>query len=259
MNYLNLFLLPIILIGCKKKTFADDIVLTNNSKIETKFQEFNEGVDEYGSSIIYVGKIKDSIPIKYYDSMFPAPPPPPNFYLKTESDKKDSIVFNEMRKKYFLDDFDRIQFSTKPIKFDSLTNDILEIVVKPKDTIPHFAIDSTNKIKAYKSFPVFIKNISGKKLILPEMKSLATFVHNKNDNSQLIWNDNAFICGDSTFNRRFWILNPDEVIIFSVNYFQGKEKTKFRIGLTYYFLSEEFEGYINPKLFEQQRMVYEIK
>ena len=36
------------------------------------------------------------------------------------------------------------------------------------------------------------------------------------------------------------------------------EKTKFRIGLTYYFLSEEFEVYINPKLFEQQRMVYEI-
>ena len=59
MNYLRLLFIALLLVGCKKKTFADDIVLTNNHKIDMKIQEFNEGIHEYGSTIIYIGKILD--------------------------------------------------------------------------------------------------------------------------------------------------------------------------------------------------------
>ncbi|QOW11089.1 hypothetical protein Q73A0000_12340 [Kaistella flava (ex Peng et al. 2021)] len=260
MNYLKLFLFSIILIGCKKKSFADNIVLTNNNKIDMKFQEFNEGIGEYGSSIIYIGKIKDFIPIKYYVSMFAPPPPPrPLGYVKTEKDINDSIVFNRMRDKYFHSEFGRMQFSNKPVKFDSLTHDLLEIVVKPNDTIPHFILDSSRNIKAYQSFPVFVKNISGRKITLREYQSLGIFVLNKKNKWQLIWNDNAFVCGDDMLNRRYWILNPNEIIVFSVNYFKGEMKTKFKVGLSDSFLSKEFEGNINPKLFEKQSRIFELQ
>ena len=259
MNYLKLLFIVLLLVGCKKKTFADDIVLTNNHKNQMKIQEFNEGIHEYGSSIIYIGKMQDSIPIKYYDSMFSAPPPPrPLGYVKTLKDINDSIVFNKMRDKYFHSAFDRMKFSNKPVKFDSITHDLLEIVVKPNDTIPHFILDSARNIKAYQSFPVFVKNISGRKIILPENESLGTFVLNKKNKWQLIWNDNAFVCGDAMLNRRYWILNPNEIIIFSVNYLKGEMKTKFKVGLSYYFFSEEFEGNINPKLFEEQTRIFEL-
>ncbi|MBF8457937.1 hypothetical protein IV494_12185 [Kaistella sp. G5-32] len=259
MKYWFILILGFILIGCKKKSFADNIVLTNNNKIDMKFQKFNEGIGEYGSSIIYIGKLKDSIPIKYYVSMFSPPPPPRPFgYVKTEKDINDSIIFNRMRDKYFHSEFDRMQFSNKPVKFDSLSHDLLEIVVKPNDTIPHFVIDSARNIKAYKSFPVFVKNISGRKIILPENESLGTFVLNKKNKWQLIWNDNAFVCGDNMLNRRYWTLNPEEIIIFSVNYLKGEMKTKFKVGLSYYFFSAEFEGNINPKLFEKQTRIFEL-
>ncbi|MGA9212335.1 hypothetical protein [Kaistella sp.] len=179
--------------------------------------------------------------------------------MTSEKDIEDSIAFNKIRSKYFHGDFDRIRFSDHPVKFDSLARNKLEIVVKSKDTIPHFVIDSLRNIKAYKSFPVFIKNISSKKIILPENKSLGTFVLNKKNKWQLIWNDNAFICGDDRYDRRYWVLNPDEIIIFSVNYFKGEEKTKFKIGLSNYFFSEEFEGNINPVLFNKQRTIFEAK
>lgn len=223
-----------------------------------KIQEFNEGIYEYGSSIIYIGKMQDSIPIKYYDSMFPPPAPRPIAYIKTEKEIIDSIVFIKMRDKYFHGAFDKMKFSNKPVKFDSLTHDLLEIVVKPNDTIPHFILDSARNIKAYQSFPVFVKNISGRKITLPEYQSLGTFVLNKKNKGQLIWNDNAFFCGDNMLNRRYWTLNPDEIIIFSVNYLKGEMKTKFKVGLSYYFFSEEFEGIINPKLFEKQSRIFEL-
>lgn len=42
MNYLKLFLFSIILIGCKKKSFADDITLVYPKNTEMRIQEFNE-------------------------------------------------------------------------------------------------------------------------------------------------------------------------------------------------------------------------
>ena len=260
MNYLKLLFIVLLLVGCKKKTFADDIVLTYNYKIEMKIQEFNEGIHEYGSSIIYIGKMQDSIPIKYYDSMFSAPPPPrPLGYVKTLKDINDSLVLNKMRDKYFHSAFDRMKFSNKPVKFDSLTHDLLKIVVKPNDTIPHFILDSARSIKAYKSFPVFIKNISGKKLKMVADRFPGFAILTENKKWQIIRNNSFYICGDAMFNRKYWVLEPDEIIVYAVNHFQGNQKSKFKIGLTSAFFSEEFEGTINPKIIHKQRDAYFIE
>lgn len=66
------FCLLMLIISCKEKTFADDIILKNDSDVPMKFQEFNEGLDDAGSSIIYIGKSKGEIPIKYYPSFIPS-------------------------------------------------------------------------------------------------------------------------------------------------------------------------------------------
>lgn len=253
-------LILVFIIGCKEgKTFADDIVLSFPKETEMKFQKFNEGLEEYSSSIIYIGKVKDTIPVKYYPSIYLAPTPLPGFKLKTKKETEDSITLSEIRKKYFFPKFDRNQYSDKPIKFDSLTNDLLEIVVKPEDTIPHFVIDSTKKIKAYKAFPVFVKNISGRKLKMVVDRYPGTAIFNKNKKWQIIKNDYFYVCGDGMFMHKYWILNPDEIIIYSVNYFEGKQKMKFKVGLTPTFFSKEFEGNINPEIIKRQRNIYEIK
>lgn len=247
-------------IGCKEeKSFADDIVLSFPKEEKLTIQKFNEGLEEYSSSIIYIGKVKDTIPIKYYPSFYLAPPPLPGFNLKTKKEIEDSITLSKIREKYFFPKFDRIKFSDHPIKFDSLTNDLLEIVAKPNDTIPHFVIDSTRNIKAYKAFPVFVKNISGRKLKMVVNNYPGTAIFNKNKKWQIIKNDNFYVCGDGMFVHKYWILNPDEIIIYSVNYFEGKQKMKFKVGLTPTFSSKEFEGNINPEIIKRQRNIYEIK
>ncbi len=260
MNYLRLLLIALLLVGCKKKTFADEIVLTTNHKIKMKIQEFNEGIGEYGSSIIYIGKIQDSIPIKYYDSMFPPPPAPPTIgHIKTQKEINDSIIFNRMRDKYFHSEFDRLKFSDKPVKFDSLTHDLLEIVVKPNDTIPNFVIDSAINIKAYKSFPVFVKNISGKKLKMVVDSFRGFAILNENKKWQIIRNNSFYICGDAMYKHKYWVFNPSEIIVYAVNYFHGNQKAHFKIGLTPTFFSEECDGTIDPKIIKKQRDAYFIK
>lgn len=64
MNYLKLLLISIVLIGCKKKTFADDIVLNFPKNEKLIFQQFNEGIGESGTGIIYIGKEKTNIDVK---------------------------------------------------------------------------------------------------------------------------------------------------------------------------------------------------
>ena len=53
MNYLKLLLISIVLIGCKKKTFADDIVLSFPKETKMKIQKFNSDSIDFGSNIIY--------------------------------------------------------------------------------------------------------------------------------------------------------------------------------------------------------------
>ena len=63
MKIIKLLFFILIIVSCKEKTFADNIVLTTDSKLEMKFQKFNEGLDENTSPLIYVGKIKNTIPL----------------------------------------------------------------------------------------------------------------------------------------------------------------------------------------------------
>lgn len=250
MKILKHLFIILIVCSCKEKTFADDIVLSTNSKIKMKFQAFNEGLDENNSSMIYKGKQKDSIPLKYF---LLYPKPPELYYLKTANQKKDSINHENFVKRFFNSDFKGIIRSDEKIKFDSLTKENLKIVVKHTDTIPHFVIDSTNKIKAYKAYPVFVKNISGKnlKMVIDQLPGIV--ILNEENKWQIIKNDSFYICGNSDFRQGYWILKPDEIIVYAVNHFKGKQKVRFRIGLTSTFLSEEFEGNINPEIIKKQR------
>lgn len=246
----------LILCCCKEKTFADDIVLFNNSDIKMKFQNFNEGLDENSSSLIFVGKHADTIPLKYY-TLYPKPPE--IYFLKSAKEKKDSIARKKILSLFFNDNFNKIIRTEENIKFDSLSKENLEIFVKSKDTIPHYALDSTNKIKAYKAYPVFIRNISGKNLKMAVNQFPGIVILNKEKKWQIIKNDNFYVCGNSIFRQDYWVLKPNEIIIYAFNHFQGKKKSCFKIGLTPSFLSEEFDGNINPKVLEKQRNMYLIE
>ena len=260
MKIIKLLFFILIIVSCKEKTFADDIVLTTDSKIEMKFQEFNEGVDENTSPLIYVGKIKDTIPLKYY---FLYPKPPQIYSSKTTKEINDSIAKETFQNRFFhgdyVDEFKRVVFSNENVKFDSLSKDNLQIIVKNKDTIPKFFLDSMSQLKAYKAFPVFIKNISGKKLKMVVDQFPGIVVLNKENKWQIIKNDSFYVCGNSGFKPGYWILEPDEIAVYAINHFQGKQKARFKIGLTQTFLSEEFEGNINPKIIRNQRDEWIIK
>ncbi|MCY0969002.1 hypothetical protein [Chryseobacterium wangxinyae] len=162
-----LLILTVLLIGCKKeKSFADDIVLSFPKDEKLTFQQFNEGIGENGTGIIYIGKDTTNIEVKYFQSMIPAPPPPPGYELDSFDIGKQKIMSS-----YFHDAFNRMKHSDKPVRFDSLSENNVKIVAKIKDTIPKYAYNyDTRTLKKYKAFPVFIKNISGRKLLLLNLK-----------------------------------------------------------------------------------------
>lgn len=144
------------------------------------------------------------------------------------------------------------------VDYDSINAKNLQIVVKPNDTIPHFVLDENRNIKAYKSFPMFVKNISGKSLILKNENLFATFGFNQRKKWQVVWNNNFYICGYFNGTYNYFILEPDEIIVFAIYHFTGKQKTKLRIGMSDDLYSKEFEGFINPKVFKDQRIIHEL-
>ena len=131
--------------------------------------------------------------------------------------------------------------------------------MKPNDTIPHFVIDSARNIKAYQSFPVFVKNISGKKLKMVVESFPGFAILNENKKWQIIRNNSFYICGDAMYKHKYWVFNPNEIIVYAVNYFHGNQKAHFKIVLTPTFFSEEFDGTIDPKIIKKQRDAYFIK
>jgi hypothetical protein len=256
MKHLKYLILLLLIFSCKEKTFADDIVLFNDFDIKMKFQEFNEDSFENSSPLIYRGELKDSIALKYF---LLYPKPPEIYNLKTAKQKEDSIAHEKYQSRFFNGDFPDFISSNDDIKFDSLTKDNLQIIVKNRDTIPHFVIDSTKNIKAYKAYPVFIKNISGKdlKMVIDQFPGIV--ILNEENKWQIIKNDSFYVCGNSKFKPGYWVLKPDEIIVYAVNHFKGKQKAKFKIGLTPTYLSEEFEGNIDPKIIRKQRDKWIIK
>lgn len=243
-------LISFLLMSCaKEKTFADDIVLTFPKEENLTYQKFNEGINEIGTGIIYIGKVKDRVRIKYYSALLPPPPPPPSLQEIKNYGEKEKI-FN----RYFYPQYEKINFSNKPIIFDSLKFKDIEIIIKPQDTIPKYAYNNeTKSLKKYKAFPVFIKNISGKKLRLPEFKNLPFAFLNNKEKWQIIWNDNAFICGDNSWNHINWDFEPNEILIIAVNFFDGKTKGKYKVEFFNELSSDSFEMNYDPDVIKNQR------
>ncbi|KFC24382.1 hypothetical protein [Chryseobacterium sp. FH1] len=110
MKSFSFVLILLFLIGCKEEnTFADDIVLSFQKDTQMKTQEFNEDGNEGGENLIYIGKIKSNIEVKYYENLLSPPPPPPD---KFESEKEYSS-----RKKSW-----KIPYNCRQILFSELKN-----------------------------------------------------------------------------------------------------------------------------------------
>lgn len=248
------FSLILGLFSCKKESsFADSIILHHEKNEKLTFQKFNEGLGETGTGIIYIGKETSHINIKYFQTMMALPPPPPGFKIQQDS-VRDYIL-----SKYFYPSFDKTFFSDKNIVYDSLSSENLKILAKAQDTIPKYAYNfETKTLKKYKSFPVFIKNISGRKLILPEFKNLFPFILNDKKKWQLIQNDNAMVCGDPGWNRIYWELGPGEIIVASVNFLPGKDKGEFKLSFGSA-TSELFTMNYDKRIIKDQDIYFEIK
>ena len=257
MRTISILFIFFVLIGCKEeKTFADDIVLSFPKEDKLTFQQFNEGIGESGTGVIYIGKEIKKIDVKYFDSMIPAPPPPPGY-------KTDSINIRNQKlfSKYFHDSFYRMKYSDKPIIFDSLSVNNVKIIAKTQDTIPKYAFNYENEqLKKFKAFPVFIKNISGRKLLLSDLKNLPLAFLNEKNKWQMIWNENSM--GECMVggweNHYYWELLPDEIMVLSVNFLKGKQKGKFKIWSGNSF-SNEFTMNYDEQVVKNQRFYYEVK
>jgi hypothetical protein len=225
MKFFVYFSLLLTFSGCKEKSFADEINLQYPKHEKLSFQQFNEGLGETGTGVIYIGKEASSIEVKYFRHMLSPPPPPPSLERIQQDSARERII-----QKYFYPSVNRVYLADKPVIFDSLTSKSVEIIVKVKDTIPKYMYNfETETLKKYKSFPVFIKNISGRKLILPEFKSLFPALLNNQQKWQIIRNDNALICGNRSWNYAYWEFEPDEIMVVSVNFLPGTSKGKFKL------------------------------
>lgn len=257
---LHVFLTSSVFFSCKKaSTFAEQIELTYPKSDTLTYQKFNEGVGESGTSILYIGAEQKSIPIKYYRSTIDAPPPPPGYKFS-----KEELELNEKREKHLANIFypkaDFVKHLNQPVIYDTLSFKNIEIAVKPHDTIPKYAYNyETETVKKYKAFPVFIKNISEKTLKLSINKSLGIMVRNQNKKWELFWNDNAFVCGDPYYDRWYMELKPNEIMIYSINFLEGKDKADFKILLPFRLKSNTFKMNYDKRILNNQRNTYEIE
>lgn len=250
------YYLPVLLfLNCtKEKSFVDHSRLHYDTQEKLNFQKFNEDIDEAGSSIIYVGKDISDIDVKYYLGMTDPPPSPPGSQMESIEKKNEEVLST-----FFNTPFERIKFAEKPIVFDSLSEQNIKIIYKINDTIPKYAYNlETGTVKKYKAFPVFLKNISSKKLILHEFKSLSLAVLNDQQKWQILSNNNALICGDSRWQYRYWEFNPNEIMILSVNFLEGKDKGKFKICFSDY-CTEVFLMNYDKSIIEKQKNRFELK
>ena len=108
-------------------------------------------------------------------------------------------------------------------------SDIAEGQIKAEEQIIH-QFCKTNPQITEKAFPVFIKNISGRKLLLSDLKNLPLAFLNEKNKWQMIWNENSM--GECMVggweNHYYWELLPDEIMVLSVNFLKGKQK---QVGL----------------------------
>lgn len=260
MKSIYFLLISFSIISCvKEKTFADNISLVFPKNTKMKIQEFNEDGNESGTNLLYIGKIKPNIDIKYFSTILQEPPPPPKFKEKTEDYKRrikkteDSVKHS--KNLYFRTESIKI-FDGKEISFmDSLSNKNLEIIVKENDTIPLYKRDyDTKEIKRYRAFPVFIKNISGKVLKIPEESSgVAFYFQNDKKQSQYLKNSNYKIYNCIPIpSHPYFELKPNEILIYAYPYFKKGGKRKAKV-IFYNAFSKEFNISIDENIIKNQR------
>lgn len=255
-------LISFLLMSCsKEKTFADDIVLNFPKETKMKTQEFNEDSNEEGENLIYIGKIKSNIGVKYYENLLEPPPPPPYFnesekdYLLRMQKLEDSI--QKDKNPFFRNEKFPFLYSKNDNSVDSLSNKNLQIVVKENDTIPLYKkAMGTTKIKSYKAFPVFIKNISDKVLKIPATINFSnTFLYTFDNEAKAFFltkNYSYWFCGTGTDNYFYFELNPNEILIYAYPYFKSGTKRKAKMKF-YNASSKEFEISIDENIIKNQR------
>lgn len=255
MKFLLYVCLILLLSSCRKQNnFADDITLNFPKGEKLTFQEFNDELGEIGTSLLYIGESKPQIPVKYYRYILP--PSRPRLKIKGHTDAY-SIVrqrfedCNQLLDKSFFK-AEKIQiFETKETFYNLLNSKNLSISVREKDTIPLYKRNcKTTKIKSYKAFPVFIKNISTKVLKIPiDAKGVDLYI-SYNNQFRYVRNSTYIIRGSEAEPIRYFELKPDEILVYSYPYFKKGEKTKAKIefGNT---PSKEFEMSIDKNIIKK--------
>lgn len=171
----------------QKESDIDKIHFRETQKVSMKFQEFNEVMEEYGSSIFYKGFYKDTVDLKYYEDLSTIPPPPED-HKSTLKEIQDSIKREKLESTFFRKDKFPSLFDLQ--KYDSINSKNIFVEIRNKDTIPQYVKTLENNIKAYKAMPVIFKNISGRKITIPIYKSLGFQNKDEKENWNYIRNNN---------------------------------------------------------------------
>lgn len=225
------------LISCKKEfqTFSKNITIIQDTVQNLKIKNIKEK-DYTTSNIMYIGKIKDSVEL--LNNLFLPPPPEP--LTSSNEDKKwkkyrlkKEMIWEDLMK--YLKDFHKFQL----IKKENISLEFNE-----KDTIISF--DDIN-LDYYKSFPIYIKNISKDTLSLGTEGYFPILVEGKNRNGKWVEiNKFPLHCGTGSYSTI--CLPPNEIIITSMFHYKGNYKTRLRFKILD-FVSREYDGSINEEQF----------
>ncbi len=246
MKTFYLLFISLLIISCQEKTFADDITLVYPKNTKMKIQKFNEDLNEFGTEIIYFGKHNKKIEVKYYENCCTPP-----------------IEINETEKNYshLLPYFRKQNLKQGETHYEEMSQELnsrnLEIIVKEKDTIPLYKNNGfENKLKKYKAFPVFIKNISSKALKIP-VTTIFSFLFFKNENNkwQSVRNSKYMIEGYGNENHPFFELKPNEILVYAYPYFKKGKTHKAKVKF-YDASSKEFNISIDEEIIKNQYEVY---
>ncbi|KGT09347.1 hypothetical protein NV63_08410, partial [Elizabethkingia anophelis] len=97
--------LSILFLQCKKEEkLSDGITFQFDKSVPMKYQEFNEGLDEYNGSVIYIGHMPKKC---FYKILFKRYYDPPSslsdkkIIFRKKKYKQDERKYDLMKQKYF--------------------------------------------------------------------------------------------------------------------------------------------------------------
>lgn len=220
------------LISCNEEnqTFSKNIKIIQDSTNIIKIKNLKEK-DYVFSNIMYIGKIKNRVEL--LNNLFLPPPPEPLI--------KEDLKWEKYRLKKKKRWNEIIKYLKNYNEFSLITKDKIKLEFKERDTIIGF--DDTD-LEYYKSFPIFIKNVSKDTISLGTSGYFPIILEAKNKEEKWI-EINKFprICGSFS---NVVCLPPNEIIITSMFHYNGNYKTKLRLKFSD-FISREFEGNINEE------------